>query len=767
MEPRRWLRSWTLLTALCLSLAALGDARGGDGPPRRRRGNRRGANENIRLIDGSRTTASLSYEEKVEPPKIKRGRGIVGRLNEVTRRIETAGMGGMKHASLGVPLQLYLEENKRDNSKVLRLRVGEKNLQIDDGMPDGSKAAVRRDAAQVMRLLPAWRQDVTPEMQQRMDREGALTIRIIEPFAGLQKLRGREVLLTLVEPINVRSADLEGMIRMLYRRLQQLCVIKQRLGNVVNRLRNNAGDFNRMDNAPTDLIALADFLGAFAAALEDASGDTNTLRERDRRERERLNREIATAKRQLDEYRAQIFVNRNPLRFERYPQRRGRLKPGLVNAAEHLGRIKHRIETYELNLRTMPDNRRNREARAALTRRVNEDKATVAQLEAILQDRTSSHRGYVERLEGQQRELEANIAARRTRVGQARQTLGVKRQEWSRQRPGYAAAGARLGELRRTVGQPRLNLPRWVSLPQNTADITPRKLRQAARALRDSDAAINVWKNTAGEKLMADLNELSEVDRTYAVMMGRVVDVYKASARAAVHACEVAAEEDPHSYAALKTEAERMVTLMGEADSFFSNFGGRLDHLNRILELGGGSAAGKRIIDGVKERLELVSGIAGKIKSGVEYANHALDLHKAIEQDRPLDALGKVLELTGNLAGKIPVIGQTVGQFLGFYAKAAAACQRAANQLHDRILEDEWLARYSGRRNQPEYRLYTRAQVTDAFHHGVHTDRFKQKVNRLTTILQLRRLMFLLRNADNCQRIRDRGVVRAVSGLRG
>ncbi len=68
-----------------------------------------------------------------------------------------------------------------------------------------------------------------------------------------------------------------------------------------------------------------------------------------------------------------------------------------------------------------------------------------------------------------------------------------------------------------------------------------------------------------------------------------------------------------------------------------------------------------------------------------------------------------MLEQVNSRAEKVPVIGQTLSRFMGFYAKGARACGDAAVKIQQKIIETEMDNFMSN--PTPERHLYTASEI--------------------------------------------------------
>lgn len=95
-----------------------------------------------------------------------------------------------------------------------------------------------------------------------------------------------------------------------------------------------------------------------------------------------------------------------------------------------------------------------------------------------------------------------------------------------------------------------------------------------------------------------------------------------------------------------------------------------------------------------------------------------------------------MLEQVNSRAEKVPVIGQTLGRFMGFYAKGARACGDAAVKIQQKIIVTEMDNFMSN--PTPERHLYTASEI-DAIAFWQNAD-----IEKIIKMAQVRRLVVLV-----------------------
>jgi hypothetical protein len=160
----------------------------------------------------------------------------------------------------------------------------------------------------------------------------------------------------------------------------------------------------------------------------------------------------------------------------------------------------------------------------------------------------------------------------------------------------------------------------------------------------------------------------------------------------------------------------------------------------QVLEKLTKDAEGTTILKEVREHTKTISEafkLAGETAERIATAIKLSNQFEAADPRSGLDALGTLLDLTSSTAEKVPVMGQTLGRFLGFYSKAAVACGQAAVRIQDKIIETNLNTAFSN--PPPERHLYLRSEIENGA-----LSLQNANVDRITNMLQVRRLITLV-----------------------
>lgn len=146
------------------------------------------------------------------------------------------------------------------------------------------------------------------------------------------------------------------------------------------------------------------------------------------------------------------------------------------------------------------------------------------------------------------------------------------------------------------------------------------------------------------------------------------------------------------------------------------------------------------ITGAVKDRIELLQSTIGRAATAVEVGLEIKGIEEDLNQNRPLAALAKYLDLVSKLGEKAPGIGRPLVEFLKFYSEATSASDKALRSIQRKLIQRE--LDIAERVATPDLYLYTEADVKRSFS-VVNVS--QDEVKRITTIFQVRRMIVLLR----------------------
>lgn len=144
------------------------------------------------------------------------------------------------------------------------------------------------------------------------------------------------------------------------------------------------------------------------------------------------------------------------------------------------------------------------------------------------------------------------------------------------------------------------------------------------------------------------------------------------------------------------------------------------------------------------DKVALVGKVLKKLKKSVEIVLKLEELHRRLTANDP-GALAPALQLIGEMAGEVPVIGPMLEATIGWYADQAAASIQTIKSLQKAKIK-EALERYfdDNRRAAPEKRLYTVDDLKEIVGDRLqNTEAATPELTRLSVFLQARRLMTL------------------------
>jgi len=181
-----------------------------DDPLLRKRRSKTTASPPSKAIEHT-TTATLQHVEMVfeKPDPLSRGGGIIGALRRVAEEIANLGKGSnVTRAVWSLTITPKLERDERRHTGKVTLRVTEKDWQLDSNMPSEPAMACAADRVTATANLKTWSAPLSKEQLNTLDAGGAVTFLLDEPFAGLQKLRGRPVKIIIGQKPKPKVVDI-------------------------------------------------------------------------------------------------------------------------------------------------------------------------------------------------------------------------------------------------------------------------------------------------------------------------------------------------------------------------------------------------------------------------------------------------------------------------------------------------------------------------------------------------------------------------------
>ncbi|MEX0653752.1 MAG: hypothetical protein WD534_10385 [Phycisphaeraceae bacterium] len=267
----------------------------------------------------------------------------------------------------------------------------------------------------------------------------------------------------------------------------------------------------------------------------------------------------------------------------------------------------------------------------------------------------------------------------------------------------------------------------------------PDTLPSAEVANRAAEAMAKLNEQLAGERVVLRnqvLNAMGRMvanDQTMHRLAQSIVNLRASGSVTAQHALEQlgAKADDP-----VMVQLRQLNSDLGEVKTMVDTFDGRMERMDQALQFLTDDQAGRAIIGKVRDRLEVVKKTLGAVG---DYGGQAMQVQAIIdlmEDDRTaLDALGQALKLTSALGQKTPVIGQTIGQFLAFYADAAVAAGGAARSIQASLIEEDLRLHFTD--PPPERHLYTESELAEL---RIGNEAARERVLKM---LQTRRLIAL------------------------
>ena len=201
---------------------------------------------------------------------------------------------------------------------------------------------------------------------------------------------------------------------------------------------------------------------------------------------------------------------------------------------------------------------------------------------------------------------------------------------------------------------------------------------------------------------------------------------------------------DKETYGAVLTTLKQFNGGLGTFKDMLGKAGSRLGHLEKVVNYLGEKS---KSLDYAKGRVELFSSAVGVVDKWTKRAESLAALKNDLDRNDPM-FLVTVLNGTKEIAGTVPVLGQTIGRFLGFYADAAKAIITKAQNLRTELMQKALKVIRTRRTQEPERHLYSEREIKAAIQHG-HYSTTDAEIKGLATEFQARRIMFLLASEKN------------------
>lgn len=701
-------------------------------------------------------TVRLKYEEVLEGPSEGASTSVEAKLDGVSKRVGIVQRGATKRCTVDIPLKLKLKKAEGEKPETLYLEVGGHNLKIDERMPRASAAAVRAEASAVEKRLKEWRKPIVDEFRsQQWIEEAMATVKIEKPFEELEKLSRPTVILSLNRALDLSGKPLEMTIRRLYARLMQKCALEVRMAGLMERIKKSSANADRGEKLHTLLESKKDVIKKLDTELRNygwvlADADLATFDPAPLRKKiEAAKREIPQAEKELKERQKKVLVRiGDSIQYARRPGRG--VKNAFKSRANLLAGAALRREA--LNNPTNLDE----ETKKLLRRLIKEREAEAAAIQKIIDDRTSHSKREVERLRKEVAGLEKEVKEGLETRDRARE----RKREFQRK---FYDTRRTYNDLIKEIqagADPAMKLLEFKPLDSDTSAITADELFDPANYLEFATVTVERLRQAQSAEVKADLDAYFTAQRGHTYLMKNVAAAMKSAIQEGRAAAIEGGRKDEETYKLFVKELDKVKGVYDEAAKLLSDSDSQLETFQYFLKYAS-SPEGEKLVKKFRDELETLGNAAKKVSTLLEYADEIKKLLNLYKEGKPVDFLKYSLEAAKKVAGKLPVRGNVMGQFLEFYAKAAEASIEAAHNIRDSSVKRELrLAFDSKGKGKPDYRLYTKAQIKSALQTGLYAYDHEETLARLTTIWQLRRLMFLLRHADQCVEIGDRGGLR-------
>ncbi len=261
---------------------------------------------------------------------------------------------------------------------------------------------------------------------------------------------------------------------------------------------------------------------------------------------------------------------------------------------------------------------------------------------------------------------------------------------------------------------------------------------EAAGQLADIARLIETQLTDVGAERDRLFGELARHDHELFVLTPHIIALRREGARSARGAF---LELDVGPEAGVIRKLEQLSADLEEASSVLGELDANLENLGQITELVKDGERGLELIEGVRERVDLMASTTSSVKSGVDTVTDWVALKQSLEDgdpDNPAAFISATLRAVKPLAEKTGVVGIALVPFLEFYASAADAAGHAAVSVQTQLM-GEYARQLLG--PAPEYHLYTQAEL-DIARWGPADGPAR---DRLRKVIHVRRLMALVK----------------------
>lgn len=704
-------------------------------------------------------TFRMGYSEVLEAAPDQGPRKVVAKIDNIAGSANILIRGATVVSSLEIPLTLKLKELDGGQDDQFHLEVGTHKLLIDPAMPQGTAEVLRQEAKQVIERLRQWKRPLADGLQSKWRGEGFETFRIDQPFADVEKFSIPNVILSKQRTLDLSGKDLVPYVKLLYARLMQRNAVKKRLDELMSKLKkagvsaNNAFSLEALlENDNDGFDELHDYLRDFAQTLSGPyAGPFDASRWR---------RAIQISERQISDIRVDIKKDQGDMlvkiALDGLVASASKGQAGATNAIKKRDSLLNSAKQRTDTLRDQPG--LDAAAKKRLTTTAEKYKIQAAAIQALLDKETVFRNKRIEELKAEMQGQKESLAEAQETHRATNKKLSSYRRDYFKHKRAHSTLIADIGKAASTISYPSLSVGRLSPLPDSLGDATPRRLYGAADELLTTRAAYRQWRVRYDETVGADLSAYLETQRSYTLIMEQTAKAMKTAVVVALDAAGKGSRKDEPTFQILRDELNSISAGIDEAASLFSTADSRLEKFQWFLDFAD-TPGGRKVVEKTRKEMETYANIAKRFKT---YAGHADLIMKGLEtydKDTPQAWLEYTLTIAGKVAGKLPVRGGVLGDFLAFYGQAGVACLDAAYDLRDKIVDNDLTVLMDSKgKGAPEYCLYTREQINSNIYHGTNAYDAEEKVAHLATMWQLRRLMYLLRYAGHGETaIKDRG----------
>ena len=526
------------------------------------------------------------------------------------------------------------------------------------------------------------------------------------------------------EPLKLSGTPTEQLARAFEKRLEEFKRAQARERKLFNDLNEFNRQAERLARATPDVDSLEKAIAAFSTTVDN---EANAVTRRAATEKERSEARDALRKAEglLREARSNVKLNSN-LQVVKPPDKPTDKPDRSARPAEEKINDRKRQISANQKLIDDPDPRVSDDQKKILRETtIPRLEAEIRQIEATLKEKTALETQALERAKA--RSDRANAASDALSAPGASEAAG----KWAKVLDAYEAAREALPEGSR--GGLR-------ELPRQGDEAAAGKAREAAAAIRQKNSEFERQRAALKEKMRATYKELCEVDKQLPGLAKNVAALQIAAANEAQRILEQLGAKETDD---VMEEIKGLKEKMSEGKELLEKADGRLDKLEKVRgKVLGGRGAG--IVDSVQERL-------GTVSKTLKFLGDATDAGLKIDQAMKdlndpatsLKAISALLDAAGTAGESAPVIGPTVGAFLGFYAKAAGACCEAGSQIRDKKVEADIRILLGDHPDRADRHLYTEEEVASGGQLN-NDDAYKKAAQAL----QARRLLSLVREAS-------------------